>query len=264
MKIRFYGYNAFIIESGDKKLAIDPGALFLYYFRLTSLIPESEWKHVTHIFVTHGDPDHHWHTDRIAEASAAPVICNRTMVKQVNGRTCMLGPRAKGLGFTASIKNVHPISVDEEIELDGMSIMGLKATHGPLLLKVGPFAKQVQPGPMERVGWGAMGFRIRLDGRTIVIIGDSLLHTKEWSTIKNPDVLMIPIGGRTSHNTMDEDEALSAVEMMRPSMVIPCHYNFPALFSKNYCPADDRMFKREVEKLGIECEILQFGQSIGL
>jgi L-ascorbate metabolism protein UlaG (beta-lactamase superfamily) len=28
MKIKFYGYNAFLIESGDKKIAIDPGALF--------------------------------------------------------------------------------------------------------------------------------------------------------------------------------------------------------------------------------------------
>jgi len=33
MKITFYGYNSFIIESGDKKIAIDPGALFFYWFR---------------------------------------------------------------------------------------------------------------------------------------------------------------------------------------------------------------------------------------
>jgi L-ascorbate metabolism protein UlaG (beta-lactamase superfamily) len=55
MNITFYGYNTFVIESGDKKLAIDPGALFLYYFRLTTLIPKTEWNDITHIFVTHGD-----------------------------------------------------------------------------------------------------------------------------------------------------------------------------------------------------------------
>ena len=38
MKIKFYGYNAFLIESGDKKIAIDPGALFFYWFRFTTLI----------------------------------------------------------------------------------------------------------------------------------------------------------------------------------------------------------------------------------
>lgn len=62
MRITFYGYNAFLIESGDKKLAIDPGALFFYWFRFTPLIPKPKWESITHIFVTHGDPDHYWHT----------------------------------------------------------------------------------------------------------------------------------------------------------------------------------------------------------
>ncbi len=154
MKITFYGYNTFLIESGDKKIAIDPGAMFLYYFRLTTLIPKSEWEDIIHIFVTHGDPDHYWHTDRVAKASNAPVICNKTMLKNVNIKTMMLGPRSKGLAFTVSMKNVHTISVDEKIELDEMSITGLKMTHGPLLLKIGPFSKRINPGPEERIGWG--------------------------------------------------------------------------------------------------------------
>ena len=47
MKIKHYLYNAFLVEDGDKKIAIDPGGLFLYYFRLTTLIPKSEWAGVT-------------------------------------------------------------------------------------------------------------------------------------------------------------------------------------------------------------------------
>ena len=262
MKITHYLYNTFVIESGDKKIAIDPGGLFFYFFRFTTLIPKSEWEDITHIFVTHGDPDHHWHTDRVAEASNAPVICNKTMVRDINGEILMLGPRSKGLAFTASIEKIHTISVGETIELDGMSITGLKATHGPLVLKIGPFPKTVEPGPEERVGWGDIGFRIQHDGKTIVNLADTLLHLEEWSTIKNPDVLMIPVGGRDAHNTMDEEEALQAVEMMRPKLVIPCHYNLPGLFSKKYCSADDEMFRKEVEKLGIKCEILGSGDSI--
>jgi L-ascorbate metabolism protein UlaG (beta-lactamase superfamily) len=49
---------------------------------------------------------------------------------------------------------------------------------------------------------------------------------------------------------------------MQPKLVIPCHYNSPALFSKKYNPADDKMFKEEVEKMGIECVILHKGESI--
>lgn len=262
MKITHYLYNTFIIESGDKKLAIDPGGLFFYFFRFTTVIPKSEWKSITHIFVTHGDPDHYWHMDRVAKASSAPVICNKTMLRNIGGRTLMLGPRDKGLAFTTPIEKLHPVSVGETIQLDGMSITGVKATHGAVTLRIGPLSKTLKPGPDQRVGWGAIGFNIHLDGKIIVNLGDTLLHEKEWQSIKNPDVLMIPIGGRTVHNTMDEKEAIEAVKIMQPKLVIPCHYNSPALFSKKYNPADDEMFKKEIEKMGIECVILRNGDSI--
>nr|QNO54293.1 hypothetical protein FGBIHFOD_00033 [Methanosarcinales archaeon ANME-1 ERB7] len=262
MKITHYLYNTFIIESGDKKIAIDPAGLFFYFFRFTTVIPKSEWKDITHIFVTHGDPDHYWHMDRIAEASNAPVICNKTMVKNIKGKKLMLGPRDRGLAFTTPIEKLHTISVDETIQLDGMSITGMKATHGPLTFKFGPFSKTLHPGPKERVGWGAIGFKIQFDGKTIVNLGDTLLHAEEWKKIKSPDVLMIPIGGKAVHNTMDEKEALEAVEIMKPKLVIPCHYNCPAFFSKKYNPANDKSFKNEVEKMGIECSIMKYGDEI--
>ena len=262
MKITHYLYNTFIIETSDKKIAIDPGGLFLYFLKFTTVIPESEWESITHIFVTHGDPDHYWHADRVAEASDAPIICNKTMVRNINGENLMLGPRDKGLAFTAAIKKLHLISVGETIQLDGMSITGIKATHGPLTIKLGPLSKTFIPGPDERVGWGAIGFHIQLDGKSIINLGDTLLHEKEWQSIKKPDVLMIPIGGKIIPNTMNEKEAIKAVKIIQAKLVIPCHYNSPALFSKKYNPADDKMFKEEVEKMGIECAIFGNGQSI--
>ena len=262
MKITHYLYNTFIIESGDKKIAIDPGGLVFYFFRFTTVIPKSEWESITHILVTHGDPDHYWHVDRVAKVSDAPVICNKTMVRNVGGKALMLGPRDKGLVFTKHIENLHTIAVGETIQLDGMSITGIKTTHGPLTLKVGPLSKTLEPGPEERVGWGAIGFSIQLDGKSVVNLGDTLLHEKEWQSINNPDVLMIPIGGRAVHNTMDEKEAIQAVKIMQPKLVIPCHYNSPAFFSSKYNPADDMMFKEEVENMGIECAIIRNGDSI--
>lgn len=264
MKITFYGYNAFLIESGRKKIAIDPGALFFYWFRFTTLIPQAEWESITHIFITHGDPDHYWHADRVAAAAKAPVICNKTMVRDVKGKTLMLGPRDKGLVFTTEFNNLHTLAVGERMEIDGMSITGIKTTHGELVLKLGPFSKTLKPSPEERVGWGAIGFEIDLDGKKIVNLGDTLLHENEWQSIIEPDVLMIPIGGKAIHNTMDEREAVQAVNIMRPKLVIPCHYNCPAFFTNTYNPADDQLFKREVEKAGYKCAILGAGDSIDL
>jgi len=264
MKITHYLYNAFIIESGDKKIAIDPGGLMFYFFRFTTLIPKSEWNDITHIFVTHGDPDHYWHADRMAEVSNAPIICNKTMMKKIDGKNLMLGPRDRGLAFTKVLSKIHTISVDEIIEIDGMTITGIKTTHGSLTFSFGPFSKTLKTGSKERIGWGAIGFKIQFDGKMIVNLGDTLLHADEWKTINNPDVLMIPIGGKTVHNTMNENEALQAVQIMKPKLVIPCHYNCPAFFSKKYNPADEDEFKKDVEELGIKCSILRKGDSVSI
>jgi len=255
MKITRYLYNAFVIESGDKKIAIDPGALFFYFFRFTMLIPKSEWKNITRILVTHGDPDHYWHADRVAEVASAPVICNKTMARNVEGEKLMLGSRDKGLAFTTLIKKLYAISVDETIQLDGMSITGIKKTHSELILKFGSFSKIVKPGSEERVGWGAIDFDIKLDGKKIINLGDTLHHEKEWQKINNPDVLMIPIGGKAIHNTMDEAEALQAVRIMRPKRVIPCHYNCP-ITARHFLRKNIIQSMMECSKAKLRCWVL--------
>lgn len=60
------------------------------------------------------------------------------------------------------------------LEIDGLSVSGVKTTHGNLILKLGPFSKTVKPGPRARIGWGAIGFDIRIDGKRIVNLGDTL------------------------------------------------------------------------------------------
>jgi len=88
------------------------------------------------------------------------------------------------------------------------------------------------------------------------------VQLEEWQTIKNADVLMLPIGGREAHNTMDETEALRAIKDLKPKIVIPCHYNLPALFTKKYCKADEAMFKIQAEKSGSDCRIMKYGDEI--
>lgn len=43
------------------------------------------------------------------------------------------------------------------------------------------------------------------------------------------------------YNRMDEKEALE--------VVIPCHYNLPALFTKNYCYDYDIGYKKKLKRL---------------
>lgn len=169
-----------------------------------------------------------------------------------------------GIALTTPMNNLHTIAVDETIALDGLTVTGLKATHGNMVIKFGPISKTLKPGPEERVGWGAIGFNICFDGKRVINLGDTLLHATEWRKLVEPDVLMIPIGGKVAHNTMDEDEALEAVSIMRPHTVIPCHYDCPGFFTKHYNPADDQYFKRGAEKLGSRCVILGNGEFVAI
>ncbi len=84
----------------------------------------------------------------------------------------------------------------------------------------------------------------------------------EWAGLR-PDVLMIPIGGLGENVwTMDVADALEAVKLISPKKVVPCHYNASFLWIKNAAPADEQLFKREVEKMGIECIVMKSGNEI--
>jgi L-ascorbate metabolism protein UlaG (beta-lactamase superfamily) len=202
VKITYYGYNSFIIDTKNKKMAIDPGGS-LYFLKLSTVIPKEEWESITHIFVTHGDPDHYWHTDRVQQVSGAKVVCNKAMLKEIDGKEYMIGPRDRGLSFTLLLENLYQIEENETIELDDMSITGIKTVHRPLRIKIGPFEKVLRPGPKERIGIGSIGYKIIVDGQEIVNLGDTILLEKEWYTINKSDVLMILIGGADYKNTMD-------------------------------------------------------------
>jgi len=258
LKIRSYLYNTFVIESGDRKIVIDPGAE-LYHFKFNSILPESEWKDVTDILVTHGDPDHYWNCDRLALASGAVIYCHESMIKEVHGEKKLLGPRSKGLAFTAPIDNVVAMRIGESIIRDNLTVTGIYTEHGCLTFKLGPFSKILKPGPKERVGHGSMGFKIDIDNQVIVNLGDTMNLKERWNAYVGADILMIPIGGAIPKNTMDEKEALDAVKFLKPKIVIPTHYNLPDFFRKNMNSADDQWFKDEVEKLGIKCVILNHG-----
>jgi len=260
MKIRHFLYNSFLIESGENKIAIDPGQYFSI-FNFTSLIPKTEWKSITHILITHGDPDHHWQSDRVAEASNAPVLCGKELAKVENGETLLVDPRGRGLTSWIPFKDAHPLDIGEAVILGDVKIEAVKTVHGPISIPILWFKIKQQPGPGERVGIGSVGFKITLDGKTIVNLGDSILQS-EWAGLK-PDVLMLPIGGLGNNTwTMDVTDALEAVKIIAPKKVIPCHYNVAFFWIKNIASADDQLFKREVEKLGVEYSIMRYGDEI--
>jgi L-ascorbate metabolism protein UlaG (beta-lactamase superfamily) len=289
MKIKHYLYNAFIIEDGATKIAIDPGQN-LGMFKMNSLIPESEWMGVTHILVTHGDVDHYKYAPSMAKKTNASVMCGESLANELRSENIM---------------NVYPVEAGTVIEGNTHTVEGLKTEHGRLhfTLAAGMIemenivchrnmgGQEIYIGPARvrqtekemRVfnhgtvkllyglirlekdnidfARGSIGYKISINGKTVVNLGDAIF-TKEWSGLQ-PDILMLPIGGLGNNTwTMDVEEALIAVRLISPQMVIPCHYSVPFLWKKKMCPADDDLFKREVEKMGIECNLMKYGDVI--
>lgn len=260
MKITHYLYNTFLVEAGQAKIAIDPGQN-LWLFDLRSLIPESEWPSVTHIVITHGDPDHHWQSDRLAEASGAHVICGKGLTKESDGKTLVVAPRGRELTTWVTLDNLNTMEAGDSITLDGVSFEAIRTEHGPIAVPVLGFTIRRQPGPGERVGIGSMGFRITAEGKSVLNLGDSVL-LPEWEGLA-PDVLMLPIGGLGQGTwTMDVSEALQAVEIIKPRAVIPCHYNVPFLWKRSFAKADDAGFKRAAEAMGVQCHIMKSGEQL--
>ncbi|MEA3298396.1 MAG: MBL fold metallo-hydrolase [Chloroflexota bacterium] len=270
------------------KIAIDPGKN-LWLFKLDSLIPKSEWKGVTHVLVTHGDPDHFVYAISMAKKTGAKVVCGEELMEDF---------------LSDTVEDVHKIDVGGVVDLEDFKVEGLKVKHGPLPIKLFYGLMEMKNVLLERshggqevffasiklsekqnvtkvrshgtikllfglirlerdnvdFARGSIGFSITIGDKTVVNLGDTVLQ-KGWEGLK-PDVLMIPIGGRVVKNTMDEKEALEAVRLMEPKKVIPCHYNGDFLWKRNINPADDQLFKREVEKMGIECTIMGYGAEL--
>lgn len=260
MKITHYLYNAFLIEDNDVKVAIDPGQN-LWIFKLKSLIPKSEWPTITHLVITHGDPDHHWQSDRVAKASGAHVICGKGLTRTHDGQTLVVDPRGRALTSWVPFDNLHPLDVGESTQLDGVRIHAIRTVHGPIAIPILGFRFRAQPGPGERVGLGAMGFKITIGDVSILNLGDTVL-LPEWNEV-SADLLMLPIGGLGKNIwTMDVDDALEAVKLISPKQVIPCHYNVPLFWKRRFAVADEQRFKRGVEQLGAECTILKYGEAM--
>ncbi|MBC8254868.1 MAG: MBL fold metallo-hydrolase [Ardenticatenia bacterium] len=235
MKLTYYGYNAFVIEGEGKTIILDPGQN-LHWRRLNSLIPRQLWVQADLILVTHGDADHAEYVPQVARASSAPIVCGPALAGKW---------RRKGL-------TVVPVAPGETVEVAGVQVQGVPAQHGGPTLTLFGHTFTFKP---RFVGVGAVGLLFTLEGRWLLALGDTVLLEDAWRGLR-PEVLMVPIGGVM---TMDVDEALRAVAVIEPEVVIPVHYNWDVLFYHR--PADVERFAAEVRAGGRRCCPLKPGES---
>ncbi len=223
MKITWLGHAAFLLE-GSKKIIIDP---FLSGNPTSPLKPEDV--DVDLILVTHGHGDHLGDAVEISKRCNAPVVCIYELSVIVGGK----GAETVGMNIGGTYR------------LEDVEVTMVKAVH----------SADVVEGGIISAG-DPVGFVVKMDGVTVYHAGDTdvFMDMKLIGELYRPKVAMLPIG---DFYTMGIKGAVKAVELIKPEIAIPMHYNtFPAIRQ------DPEKFREEAEKLGVKVVILKPGESV--
>ena len=209
--LKFFGYNAFVLENKNIKIVIDPGKN-LKWNKLNSLVPKKFWNNIDVILVTHEHDDHADYVKSIVQKSEALIICHKDLEKKFS----------KYIN-SDKIKGLLP---GEEIELSYMKLNTFKTVHGKVHMKI--WKKKMTFIPKN----SPLGFFFSVSSITFMNLGDTIF-IPEWKQnfpYPNPDYLMVPAGGIM---TMDAKESAEFVRLIKPKKgVFPCHYQWDILFYK--------------------------------
>lgn len=193
MKITYLGHSAVILEEGDFKGIIDP---FVSENELATTKVE-DITGITHIFITHGHADHIGDTEVIAKANDALIISNAEISDY----------------FASKGYRTHAMHIGGSKEFDFGRVKLTLAIHGSGIT--------TDQGTIE--GGNPCGFIIEANGKKVYHAGDTgLTMDMQLLSHENIDVALLPIGG---NYTMDIGDALKAVEMIKPKVTIPIHFN---------------------------------------
>ena len=225
VEITYHSHSCFSIAVGDTKLLIDP---FLSGNPLADV--SADEVEADYILVSHGHGDHVGDTVAIAKRTGATTISNFEI---------------QGWLESQGVEKSHPLHIGGGFDFPFGRVKLTIAHHGSVL-------------PDGSYGGNPAGFLLTLEGKKIYHACDTgLFYDMKLIGEEGLDLAILPIG---DNFTMGPDDALRAVKLLEPKMVIPIHYD-----TFDVIQQDPGAFAARVEdETPAECRVLKPGEKLRL
>lgn len=224
--VQYLSHSCFLVSAGGKKLIIDP---FLTGNPKATM--RADDVEADYVLLSHGHGDHLGDALEIAGSNNATIIApNELAVYCAN----------KGA-------KTHPMHIGGGWDFD----------FGRVKLTIAHHGSAIGPGPY---GWeytgSPCGFLVMADGRTLYHAGDTgiFYDMKLIGEMHPVDLALLPIG---DNFTMGVDDAIKAVELLRPKHAVPMHYDTFDLIK-----ADPGRFAAGAQRSGVKVTVLRVGESL--
>ena len=216
-KLTWYGHAALGLETDGHKLLVDP-----FFSGNPAASISADAVEADFILISHGHGDHVGDGVEIAQRTGATVISNFEIAGWLEGK---------------GAKNVHPQ------HLGG----GFKYPFGYLKLTLALHGSMMPDG---HYGGNPCGFLLtNNDGQKIYLAQDTgLFGDMKLIGEEGLDLAVVPIG---DNFTMGPDDALRAVKLLQPKVVVPIHYNTWDLIAQDANAWAERVQKETSTKVAV-------------
>ena len=209
--VRWLGHSAFHLSGGGADVLVDP-----WLTGNPKAAVKAEELPADAILLTHGHGDHLGDTVDIAKRTGATVVAIVELAAEIE---------------SAGVADVRNPNYGGTVQFDWGWVKLVPAWH----TAVSPSGTAHAPA----------GLLIHYEDHLIYHLGDTCLFSDMQLIGRRGDrvdLALVPIGG---HFTMDRYDAVTAVELIDPSQVIPIHYGtFPPV------ETDAEAFKQDVQNAG--------------
>ena len=190
VKLTWYGHSVFALDIGDSHILVDPFLTGNPFAPVAADAVKADY-----ILVTHGHGDHIGDTVAIAQRTGALVISNAEICNWLQAR---------------GVTRTHAQHIGG----------GFQHPFGYLKLTIAHHGSGMPDGSY---GGNPCGLLLTAENKKIYLAGDTgLFYSMRLIGEEGINLAVLPIG---DNYTMGPGDALRAVRLIEPQVVIPIHYN---------------------------------------